>query len=147
MIKSCKVLYESISLLNLQAIICTVSKTNLPPQGILEALDKMENDRAPQSSTVVNGLATFMADVGYDMEESDYADESDAEQDVLMYFDHDTDSEGSQTRQDIPDKVLTWKARFDDREIICWVSKARHEEVSGAFLAVSRFAFTKLSCG
>ena len=131
------VLYESIALLNLHAIVCPVSKTNLPPCGIVDALDKMEHDAARKTSTVVNGLATFEADFDDHRSEEDCADEKDALEEVEEYFNFDTDSEGSQAWPEVSNKLKQWKGRFDDREAISWVNQARHEEVSRVYMAVS----------
>lgn len=32
-----------------------------------------------------------------------------------------------------------WKARFHGRRKICWLNKSKHQELSRAFMAVSRF--------
>ena len=130
------ILYESVSLLHLPAILCTVSATNTPPHGILDSLDEMEERAAGRPSKVRNNLSTFTADEGMEYE-SNYGDEEQAQDAVNDVFHYDTDSEGSDVAPEVSDELLKWKERFDDGMMICWVNGAKHEEVSRAFLAVS----------
>lgn len=131
------VLYESVAVLGLSAIVCHVTRFDLPPHQGLAELDRMdkENARDASAETVANRLVPFEAD--FDLKEDGYVDEEDAFERAEEAFDFDTDSDDERALSDIPQDLREWKSRFDDRDRISWVNAAKHEEVSGAFMVVS----------
>ena len=141
------VVYESISLLELPALLCTVSTTNLPTHGILEKLDQMDPKWVDQVSTQlacspVNGLNTF--EPGFTYQEEEIVDEENAHDHLLDYGpdgvygrNSNPDHSDSNSEREVPEYLQKWKARFEDRKNIHWINKAQHEELSRAFLVVS----------
>ena len=76
------VIHEAISILNLPALLCAVSTTGLPNHGILEKLDRLEEERLGRSKrratcSIVNDLSSFEAKSEY--EEEAPGDEEEAE--------------------------------------------------------------------
>ena len=126
------VVYKSVSQLNLPAILCTVSKSNIPPDGVLDSRDEMERRAARHPPEVRNDLHTFDTDENMDYE-SNYGDEERVQEAIDMTFGVGSDSEGSDVAPNVSDELLQWKDRFDDREMICWVKGAKHEEISPVF--------------
>ena len=137
------VLYESIAVLGLPAVLCSASETNLPSSDAIGALNGREEQNSGTESNVrvQNLLRPFEATV--DRLEG-ATEERDARRELKDYPNFDVRDEDDPNYGDIEeicaerhDILREWKARFKGRKKIAWLNKSKHQELSRAFMAVS----------